>query len=103
MLHYSAQVRLFKFVLLFFVYEKNDLKKQQVRTFYYSNQWTADSWHPFYLAGQGLEGATVGVIGLGRIGLSVAKKLVPFNIKRLLYYSRSEKPEGTKSCSDHFM
>ncbi|KAK7575930.1 hypothetical protein V9T40_012216 [Parthenolecanium corni] len=59
-----------------------------------NNQWTADSWHPFYLAGQGLEGATVGVIGLGRIGLSVAKKLVPFNIKRLLYYSRSEKPEG---------
>ncbi|XP_013061809.2 glyoxylate reductase/hydroxypyruvate reductase-like isoform X1 [Biomphalaria glabrata] len=50
------------------------------------------TWKPMWLCGQGLEGATVGIVGLGRIGLAVAKRLKPFDIAQILYCGRSEKP-----------
>ncbi|WAR13028.1 GRHPR-like protein [Mya arenaria] len=44
-----------------------------------------------YLCGQELRGATVGIVGLGRIGLGVARRLRAFSIGRLLYCGRTAK------------
>ncbi|KAF7668017.1 hypothetical protein LDENG_00036870 [Lucifuga dentata] len=52
--------------------------------------WT--SFNSFWLCGYALSGSTVGIIGLGRIGMAVARKLKSFGLKRLLYFGRIVKP-----------
>ncbi|XP_054647784.1 glyoxylate reductase/hydroxypyruvate reductase [Dunckerocampus dactyliophorus] len=49
------------------------------------------SWTLLWMCGYGLSGSTVGVIGLGRIGMAIARRLMPFGVKRLLYSGRTEK------------
>ena len=48
-------------------------------------------WSPstdlFSDLGQSLLGKTVGFIGLGRIGLAIALRLIPFKINPRVYYS----------------
>ncbi|KAM9795169.1 glyoxylate reductase/hydroxypyruvate reductase [Neosynchiropus ocellatus] len=56
--------------------------------------WT--QWKPYWLCGYGLSGSTVGVIGLGRIGVAIARRLMPFGVKRLLYSGRTAKPEAAE-------
>jgi glyoxylate reductase len=48
------------------------------------------TWGPMTLLGQDVHGATLGIIGLGRIGLEVAKRARGFGMK-ILYYSRTRK------------
>ncbi len=43
------------------------------------------TWHPLHYLGQDVYGATLGVIGMGRIGFEVAKRSLGFNM-RVLYY-----------------
>ena len=50
------------------------------------------TWNPLWLCGFGLDGATVGIIGFGRIGLTVAKCLKPFGVKRIIYSDQCEMP-----------
>lgn len=50
-----------------------------------AGQWR--TWEPLGYTGPDVYGSTVGIIGLGRIGLAVARRLYGFNV-RLLYYSR---------------
>lgn len=54
------------------------------------------SWAPNYMCGPALQGSTVGIVGCGRIGLSVLEKLVPYKVAKFLYTSRSKKPEVEK-------
>lgn len=54
------------------------------------------SWKPLWLCGYGLSGSTVGIIGLGRIGMAIAKRLMPFGVKRLLYSGRTAKPHAAE-------
>ncbi|KAG5848073.1 hypothetical protein ANANG_G00094520 [Anguilla anguilla] len=54
------------------------------------------TWKPLWLCGYGLTGSTVGVIGLGRIGLAIARRLKPFGVKRLLYSGRAAKPQAAE-------
>lgn len=54
------------------------------------------TWKPLWLCGYGLSGSTVGIIGLGRIGLAIAQRLKPFGVRRLLYSGRSEKPQAAQ-------
>ncbi len=51
-------------------------------------------WNPFFLTGPELKGKTLGIVGLGRIGYAVAKKVQGFEMK-IIYYDirRNEKAE----------
>jgi glyoxylate reductase len=49
-----------------------------------SGQWKV-SWHPSMLLGRDVYGATLGIVGVGRIGTAVARRAKGFNMK-ILYY-----------------
>jgi glyoxylate reductase len=53
-------------------------------------QW--QTWGPMVLLGPDLHGATLGIIGLGRIGAAVARRARGFNM-RVLYYNPEPAPE----------
>jgi lactate dehydrogenase-like 2-hydroxyacid dehydrogenase len=50
------------------------------------------TWSPDFMSGQDVHGATLGIVGLGRIGLAMARRAKGFGM-RLLYHSRTPKPE----------
>ncbi|PLR76578.1 D-glycerate dehydrogenase [Bacillus sp. V3-13] len=54
-----------------------------------------ETWSPMQLTGQDIYGATIGIIGLGRIGEAVAKRAKGFDMN-ILYYNRSRKPQAEK-------
>lgn len=43
-------------------------------------------WKPMWLCGMELAQKTVGILGLGRIGYGVARRLKPFGVARILYH-----------------
>lgn len=47
------------------------------------------------MCGPTLEGATVGIVGMGDIGCKIAQRIKSFDIGKLLYHNRSQRPEGT--------
>ncbi len=47
-----------------------------------TGQWKV-SWHPSMLAGKDVYGATIGIVGAGRIGAAVARRAKGFNMKIL--------------------
>ncbi|RDD40883.1 Glyoxylate reductase/hydroxypyruvate reductase [Trichoplax sp. H2] len=51
------------------------------------------SWKVLWLCGTQLSNKVVGIVGLGRIGLAVAKRLLAFNVNKILYTGHSEKAE----------
>ncbi|MFN4292752.1 MAG: 2-hydroxyacid dehydrogenase [Thermoflexales bacterium] len=55
-----------------------------------AGQWGA--WHPFYMLGQDVYGATLGIVGAGRIGAAVARRAKAFNM-RVLYHNRRRTPQ----------
>jgi D-3-phosphoglycerate dehydrogenase len=61
-------------------------------------------WNRKYsdLIGTELSGKTIGLIGLGRIGESTAKRLVPFDVK-LIYWSRTRKQDIEKSLGIEYV
>lgn len=50
-------------------------------------------WHPMALLGHDINGATLGLVGFGRIGQAVARRARGFDM-RVLYHSRSRHPEA---------
>jgi lactate dehydrogenase-like 2-hydroxyacid dehydrogenase len=50
------------------------------------------TWHPLHFLGQDIYGATLGIVGMGRIGFEVARRATGFNM-RILYYDAARKPE----------
>lgn len=49
------------------------------------------AWHPELLLGMDLQGATLGIVGMGRIGQAVAQRAEAFGMK-VVYTSRAPKP-----------
>ncbi|MFV1979844.1 MAG: 2-hydroxyacid dehydrogenase, partial [Rhodothermia bacterium] len=56
-------------------------------------------WHPSLFLGKELSGATVGVVGLGRIGMAFSRRCTGFGMQ-ILYTARSRKPEATQVGAD---
>lgn len=50
--------------------------------------------NPQCLLGQDIKGSTIGIVGFGGIGQKIAKRLKGFDVESILYYGRTEKPEG---------
>ncbi|XP_003699319.2 glyoxylate reductase/hydroxypyruvate reductase isoform X1 [Megachile rotundata] len=59
----------------------------------YKGEWT--SWGPIFMCGPSLSGSTVGIVGFGRIGTQLAKCLKGFNVAKILFTSRTPKPEAS--------
>ena len=57
-------------------------------------QWTG--WEPMQMLGADVTGATLGVIGFGRIGRSVARRARAFDL-RLIYWNRTRLPEAEEA------
>ncbi|XP_049876392.1 glyoxylate reductase/hydroxypyruvate reductase [Pectinophora gossypiella] len=55
------------------------------------------SWAPTWMTGPGLAGSTVGIVGFGRIGQAVARRVKAFSTKKILYVNRSERPEAKET------
>ena len=56
-----------------------------------AGRWT--TWHPLQWLGLELNGSTLGIAGLGRIGRAVARRALAFGM-RVLYWSRRRDPEA---------
>jgi glyoxylate reductase len=53
-------------------------------------RWT--SWHPSFLLGRDVHGATLGIVGLGQIGAAVARRARGFDM-RVLYHNPTRRPD----------
>jgi glyoxylate reductase len=60
------------------------------------------SWSPQLLLGQDIYGATLGVVGFGRIGQAVGRRAKGFGMT-VLYCARSRKPEAEKEIGADFV
>ena len=56
------------------------------------NNWEL-AFHPNYWLGNEVQGSTLGIVGLGQIGLEVARRAQGFDM-RILYHSRNRRPEA---------
>lgn len=56
------------------------------------------SWSPMLLTGQDIFGATIGIIGMGRIGEGVARRAAGFSMN-ILYHNRRRRPDIEESLN----
>ncbi|KAI6208683.1 Glyoxylate reductase/hydroxypyruvate reductase [Aphelenchoides besseyi] len=49
------------------------------------------NWSLSYMNGKGLKNSIIGFYGMGRIGESVAEKLLPFRPRKIIYHNRNKK------------
>lgn len=49
--------------------------------------WQSGHWN----CGKQINGCAIGIVGLGRIGLAVAKRLQPFGVSKFLYSGHTKK------------
>ncbi|SHK13426.1 2-hydroxyacid dehydrogenase [Desulforamulus aeronauticus] len=60
------------------------------------------TWSPMLLTGQDIYEATLGIIGMGRIGEGVVKRAKGFDM-RVLYYNRTRKPEAEEKFGAEYV
>jgi len=86
----------FAWALLMAVARKVAEADQYVRT----GKWKV-SWHPMMLQGRDVYGATLGIVGLGRIGCAIAKRAKGFDMK-VLYYDVIRRSDFEKEYGIEF-
>lgn len=59
-----------------------------------TGQWKV-AWHPAMMQGRDVYGATIGIVGAGRIGYAMAKRATGFGMK-ILFYDVISRPEMEK-------
>jgi len=59
------------------------------------------SWHPMMIQGRDVYGATIGIVGLGRIGCAIAKRAKGFDMT-VLYYDVIRRPDFEKEYNIQF-
>ncbi len=64
-----------------------------------ANQW--GEWRLNYLVGQDVAGATLGIVGAGRIGAAVLRRAAGFSM-RLLYHNRRPAPDLEAATGAHY-
>jgi glyoxylate reductase len=62
-----------------------------------TGQWKV-AWHPDMMTGRDIHGATIGIVGAGRIGYAIAKRAKGFDMK-ILFYDVIPRPEMKKDFS----
>jgi glyoxylate reductase len=55
-------------------------------------------WHPMFMLGRDVHGATLGLVGFGKIGQAVARRARAFDM-RLLYTARTPDPDAASSLN----
>ncbi|WP_031515704.1 2-hydroxyacid dehydrogenase [Desulfofalx alkaliphila] len=60
------------------------------------------TWSPMLLTGQDVYGATLGIIGMGRIGEALAKRAKGFDM-RIIYHNRNRKPAVEKELNAEYV
>jgi glyoxylate reductase len=59
------------------------------------------TWGPIDFLGPDVSGATLGIVGFGRIGQAVAKRALGFDM-RILYFDVQRYPEAEKTCHTEY-
>ncbi|QSO49071.1 2-hydroxyacid dehydrogenase [Alicyclobacillus mengziensis] len=64
-----------------------------------SRQWK--TWSPMLLTGVDVYGKTLGIVGLGRIGMAVARRAAGFGM-HILYHNRQRNEDGESALGCHY-
>lgn len=65
-------------------------RMEEASQFLRKGEWK--TWSPMLLAGQDVYGATLGIVGMGRIGEALSRRAKGFDMK-ILYHNRHRKPD----------
>ncbi|XP_029003965.1 glyoxylate reductase/hydroxypyruvate reductase b [Betta splendens] len=61
------------------------------------------TWRTLWLCGHELANSTVGILGLGRIGVAIAERLAPFKVKKFIYADVAPRPELAASINAEYV
>lgn len=65
-----------------------------------NDQWSV--WSPMQMAGRDIHHKTIGIVGMGRIGETVARRAKGFDMD-ILYHNRNRKPEAERELSARYV
>ncbi|XP_013887423.1 glyoxylate reductase/hydroxypyruvate reductase [Austrofundulus limnaeus] len=61
------------------------------------------TWRTLWLCGHELANSTVGILGLGRIGVAIAERLAPFKVKKFIYTDVAPRPDLAKAINAEYV